>query len=336
MSSLDIAERRKPQDGKLRFKLNRDKEIEVRVATLPTAGNNEDIVMRLLTAKDPMPLESMEFAPATLTALLEIIEKPHGIILCVGPTGSGKTTTLHAILHRLNTDARKIWTAEDPIEITQEGLRQVQVQPKIGFTFAAAMRSFLRADPDVIMIGEMRDKETAEVAIEASLTGHLVLSTLHTNSAVETVTRLLDLGCDSFNFADAMQGILAQRLCKRLCIHCKEVYQPSAQEYDKILREYGPASWEAMELPPYGEEFTLHRGRGCDHCHQTGYKGRVALHELLRGSDEMKTMIQNRAKTADMTSLAKKEGMITLMQDGILKVLGGTTTFDQVRSAAMK
>ncbi|HEU4504837.1 MAG TPA: GspE/PulE family protein [Nitrospira sp.] len=336
MSSLDIAERRKPQDGKLRFKLNRDKEIEVRVATLPTAGNNEDIVMRLLTAKEPMALESMEFAPATLSALLEIIEKPHGMILCVGPTGSGKTTTLHAVLHRLNTDARKIWTAEDPIEITQEGLRQVQVQPKIGFTFAAAMRSFLRADPDVIMIGEMRDKETADVAIEASLTGHLVLSTLHTNSAVETVIRLLDLGCDSFNFADAMQGVLAKRLCKRLCTHCKEVYHPSAQEYDKIMREYGPASWEAMDLPAYSDAFTLHRGRGCDHCHQTGFKGRVALHELFRGSDEMKTLIQNRAKTAEMTSLAKKEGMITLMQDGILKVLGGLTTYEQVRAAAMK
>jgi len=336
MSSLDIAERRKPQDGKLRFKLNRDKEIEVRVATLPTAGNNEDIVMRLLTAKEPMALESMEFAPATLTPLLEIIEKPHGIILCVGPTGSGKTTTLHAVLHRLNTDARKIWTAEDPIEITQEGLRQVQVQPKIGFTFAAAMRSFLRADPDVIMIGEMRDKETADVAIEASLTGHLVLSTLHTNSAVETVIRLLDLGCDSFNFADAMQGVLAKRLCKRLCTHCKEAYHPSAQEYDKIVREYGPASWETMDLPAYSDTFTLHRGRGCDHCHQTGFKGRVALHELFRGSDEMKTLIQNRAKTAEMTSLAKKEGMITLMQDGILKVLGGLTTYEQVRAAAMK
>ena len=336
MSSLDIAERRKPQDGKLRFKLNRDKEIEVRVATLPTAGNNEDIVMRLLTAKEPMALESMEFAPATLSALLEIIEKPHGMILCVGPTGSGKTTTLHAVLHRLNTDARKIWTAEDPIEITQEGLRQVQVQPKIGFTFAAAMRSFLRADPDVIMIGEMRDKETADVAIEASLTGHLVLSTLHTNSAVETVIRLLDMGCDSFNFADAMQGVLAKRLCKRLCTHCKEVYHPSAQEYDKIMREYGPASWESMDLPAYSDAFTLHRGRGCDHCHQTGFRGRVALHELFRGSDEMKTLIQNHAKTAEMTSLAKKEGMITLMQDGILKVLGGLTTYEQVRAAAMK
>ena len=189
MSNLDISERRKPQDGKIRFKLNQDREIELRVATLPTAGNNEDIVMRLLTAKEPLPLEAMEFAPATLTALLDIVEKPHGIILCVGPTGSGKTTTLHALHRHLNTDERKIWTAEDPIEITQEGLRQVQVHPKIGFTFAAAMRSFLRADPDIIMIGEMRDKETAEVAIEASLTGHLVLSTLHTNGAVETVVR---------------------------------------------------------------------------------------------------------------------------------------------------
>ena len=336
MSSLDIAERRKPQDGKLRFKLNRDKEIEVRVATMPTAGNNEDIVMRLLTAKEPMALESMEFAPATLSALLETIERPHGMILCVGPTGSGKTTTLHAVLHRLNTDARKIWTAEDPIEITQEGLRQVQVQPKIGFTFAAAMRSFLRADPDVIMIGEMRDKETADVAVEASLTGHLVLSTLHTNSAVETVVRLLDLGCDPFNFADAMQGVLAKRLCKRLCTHCKESYLPSTQEYDKILREYGPASWETMALPSYGDGFRLYRGRGCDHCHQTGFKGRVALHELLRGTDEMKTLIQNRAKTPEMTSLAKKEGMITLMQDGLLKVLGGLTTYEQVRAVAMK
>ncbi|HET9312954.1 MAG TPA: GspE/PulE family protein, partial [Nitrospira sp.] len=336
MSNLDIAERRKPQDGKLRFRLNRDREIEVRVATMPTAGNNEDIVMRLLTAKEPMPLEAMEFAPSTLTGLLEVIDKPHGILLCVGPTGSGKTTTLHAVLHRLNTDARKIWTAEDPIEITQEGLRQVQVLPKIGFTFAAALRSFLRADPDVIMIGEMRDKETAEVAVEASLTGHLVLSTLHTNSAVETVTRMLDLGCDPFNFADAMQGVLAKRLCKRICGHCKEMYHPTVQEYDKLVREYGSASWDTLDVPPYGDAFTLSRGRGCDHCNHTGFKGRVALHELLRGSDELRNLIQNRAKTAEMISLAKKAGMITLIQDGILKVIAGLTTYDQVRTVAMK
>src|SRR4026208_497468 len=224
MSNLDISERRKPQDGKIRFKLNQDREIELRVATLPTAGNNEDIVMRLLSAKEPLPLDAMEFAPAMLTALLNIAEKPHGIILCVGPTGSGKTTTLHALLRHLNTDERKIWTAEDPVEIPQEGPRQVQVPPKLGSTFAATMRSFLRADPDVIIIGEMRDKETADVAIEASLTGHLVLSTLHTNGAGETVVRLLDLGCDSFNFADAIQGVLAKRLCQRICVNCKEPY----------------------------------------------------------------------------------------------------------------
>jgi type II secretory ATPase GspE/PulE/Tfp pilus assembly ATPase PilB-like protein len=336
MSDLDIAERRKPQDGKIRFRLNRDQEIEIRVATMPTAGHNEDVVMRLLTAREPMPLESMEFAPSTMSALLEIVEKPHGIILCVGPTGSGKTTTLHALLHHLNTDERKIWTAEDPIEITQEGLRQVQVIPKIGFTFAAAMRSLLRSDPDVIMIGEMRDKETADVAIEASLTGHLVLSTLHTNSAVETVVRLLDLGCDPFNFADTMQGILAKRLCKRICTHCKEPYHPSVEEYDKLHHAFGSTSWDALGLSSYEDGFLLYRGRGCEHCNRTGFKGRLALHELLRGSDELRNLIQIRAKTTEMVSLAKKEGMITLAQDGILKVLAGLTTYDQVRIVAIK
>ena len=221
MASLDIAERRKPQDGKIRYRLSKERDIELRVATLPTAGGNEDVVMRLLTAKDPMPLETMDFSIDVLRTMKALAEKPHGIILCVGPTGSGKTTTLHALLKHINTDERKIWTAEDPIEITQEGLRQVQVHHKIGFTFAAAMRAFLRADPDVIMIGEMRDKETADIAIEASLTGHLVMSTLHTNSAVETVTRLLDMGCDSFNFADAMLGVLAQRLCNASVDHAK-------------------------------------------------------------------------------------------------------------------
>jgi type II secretory ATPase GspE/PulE/Tfp pilus assembly ATPase PilB-like protein len=308
MSNLDIAERRKPQDGKIRFKLNRNQEIEIRVATMPTAGNNEDVVMRLLTAKEPMALDSMEFAPSTLSALLEIVGRPHGIILCVGPTGSGKTTTLHALLHHLNTDERKIWTAEDPIEITQEGLRQVQVLPKIGFTFAAAMRSLLRSDPDVIMIGEMRDKETADVAIEASLTGHLVLSTLHTNSAVETVIRLLDLGCDPFNFADAMQGILAKRLCKRICTHCKEPYHPSVEEYEKLLHAFGSSPWEALKLSSYEDDFRLYRGHGCEHCNKTGFKGRVALHELLRGSDEVRNLIQTRAKRRRWSAWPKRKG----------------------------
>ena len=335
MASLDIAERRKPQDGKIRFRLNRDKEIELRVATLPTAGNNEDVVLRLLSAKEPIPLEAMELSPAMLSKLRELVENPHGIILCVGPTGSGKTTTLHALLRYLNTDERKIWTAEDPIEITQEGLRQVQVNPKIGFTFAAAMRSFLRADPDVIMIGEMRDKEAADVAIEASLTGHLVLSTLHTNSAVETVIRLLDMGCDPFNFADALLGVIAKRLCKRICSNCKQAYHPSIQEYDKLASTYGTNAWETLGVS-YHEEFQLYRGQGCESCHHTGLKGRIALHELLCGSDELRNLIQSRAKTAEMLSLAKKEGMITLAQDGILKVLDGLTTYDQVRTVAIK
>jgi len=335
MSNLDIAERRKPQDGKIRFRLHRDKEIELRVATLPTAGNNEDVVLRLLSAKEPIPLEAMEISADMLSTLQEIVEKPHGIILCVGPTGSGKTTTLHALLRYLNTDERKIWTAEDPVEITQEGLRQVQVNPKIGFTFAAAMRSFLRADPDVIMIGEIRDKETADVSIEASLTGHLVLSTLHTNSAVETVIRLLDMGCDPFNFADALQGVIAKRLCKRICSNCKQAYHPSVQEYDKLARAYGTNSWEALRVP-YQEEFQLYRGQGCEACNQTGFKGRVALHELLCGSDELRNLIQNRAKTADMLSFAINEGMTTLVQDGIAKVITGMTTYDQVRAVAMK
>ncbi|MBI5410520.1 MAG: GspE/PulE family protein, partial [Nitrospirae bacterium] len=216
MANLDIAERRKPQDGKIKFRLGENKEIELRVATIPTSGvGNEDIVMRILAASEPLPLDKMGFSERNLRELKAIAEKPYGIILCVGPTGSGKTTTLHSVLGYINKPDTKIWTAEDPVEITQDGLRQVQVQPKIGFTFAMAMRAFLRADPDVIMVGEMRDKETADTGIEASLTGHLVLSTLHTNSAVETVTRLLDMGCDPFSFADAMLGVLAQRLCRR-------------------------------------------------------------------------------------------------------------------------
>jgi type II secretory ATPase GspE/PulE/Tfp pilus assembly ATPase PilB-like protein len=335
MANLDIAERRKPQDGKIRYRLTKDREVELRVATLPTSGQEEDVVLRLLTAKQPMPLDAMEFAPSTLQAIHAIAEKPHGIILCVGPTGSGKTTTLHAILKHINTDERKIWTAEDPIEITQKGLRQVQVHPKIGLTFATAMRAFLRADPDVIMIGEMRDKETADIAIEASLTGHLVLSTLHTNSAVETVVRLLDLGCDSFNFADAMLGVLAQRLCKRICTQCKEAYHPTRQEYDELVQGYGMQAWPTLGIE-YRTDWSLYRGRGCEACNRTGFKGRVPLHEFLRGSEEMKRLIQSRAGTADMLSLAMKEAMSTLVQDGIRKVLGGETTYRQVRAVAMK
>jgi len=335
MANLDIAESRKPQDGKIKFRLGGKKEIELRVATIPTSGHNEDVVLRILTAKEPMPLEAMDLSQRTLDELTRIAEKPYGVILCVGPTGSGKTTTLHALLSRINTQERKIWTAEDPIEITQDGLRQVQVHPKIGFTFATAMRAFLRGDPDVIMIGEMRDRETADIALEASLTGHLVLSTLHTNSAVETVTRLLDLGCDSFNFADAMLGVLAKRLCKRICSSCKEEYRPSRAEYEELVRGYGTEYWKNLGIE-YDADFGLFRGNGCDACNHTGFKGRIALHELLLGTEEMKALIQSRARTSQMLKLALDERMTTLVQDGIEKALQGHTTYKQVKAVAIK
>ena len=335
MANLDIAERRKPQDGKIRYKLSKEHDIELRVATLPTSGANEDVVMRLLTTKGTMSLEAMEVAPDVLDTIKSLAARPYGILLCVGPTGSGKTTTLHGVLKHINTDERKILTAEDPIEITQDGLRQVQVHPKIGFTFAAAMRAFLRSDPDVIMIGEMRDKETADIAIEASLTGHLVMSTLHTNSAVETVTRLLDMGCDAFNFADAMLGVLAQRLCKRICEQCKEAYHPARQEYDELVQGYGARDWAILGIA-YTDDWTLYRGRGCDACNKTGLKGRVPIHELLVGSENIKHLIQSKAGTADILSMAMREKMRTLVQDGIHKVLRGVTTYRQVRAVAIK
>ena len=335
MASLDIAERRKPQDGKIKFKLSDSKEIELRVATIPTAGYNEDIVMRLLAASEPLPLDKMGFSDRNLAAIKEIAAKPYGIILCVGPTGSGKTTTLHSVLGLINTPDIKIWTAEDPVEITQYGLRQVQVLPKINFTFAAAMRSFLRADPDVIMVGEMRDKETAEIGIEASLTGHLVLSTLHTNSAVETVTRLLDMGCDSFSFADAMLGVLAQRLTRRICKDCTEQYVGTPVEYEEIRQGYGPEYWDKLGIPQ-DNTFRLARGKGCETCKHTGFKGRVALHELLLGSDKLKRMVQTKARTEEMLKAAIEEGMTTLMQDGVQKTLLGHTTFKEVKAVAIK
>ena len=335
MSNLDITIKRIPQDGKIKFKRSAGDEIELRVATIPTQGGVEDVVMRILAKGETLPLEAMGMLPRNYKGLLDICEKPYGMILVVGPTGSGKTTTLHAALHHINTPDRKIWTAEDPVEITQYGLRQVQVQSKIGFDFAAAMRAFLRADPDVIMVGEMRDFETAKTGVEASLTGHLVFSTLHTNSAPETITRLLDMGIDPLNFADALLGILAQRLVRTLCKNCKEPYHPTQQEFNEVVDSYGEEDFKKLNIA-YTDNFTLYRPKGCDICDKSGYKGRMGIHELLVASDNIKRMIQKHEPVENLRQMSMSEGMTTLLQDGIQKSLQGITDFKQVRRVCIK
>ncbi|MDP2644606.1 MAG: ATPase, T2SS/T4P/T4SS family [Desulfobacterales bacterium] len=336
MSDLDIAERRKPQDGKIKFKKYGGKDIELRVATVPTQGGLEDVVMRILAAGEPIPLNKMGFAEKNYNNFISAISKPYGIVFVCGPTGSGKTTTLHSALSYINKTETKIWTAEDPVEITQKGLRQVQVAPKIGFTFAAAMRSFLRADPDVIMVGEMRDKETTQIGIEASLTGHLVFSTLHTNSAPESITRLLDMGMDPFNFADAVLCILAQRLVATLCKNCKAPYNPKKEEYDELVREYGPEDFKEKVNIPYSKDLTLYKPKGCDACNNTGYRGRMGIHELLMGTDEAKKLIQTKARMVEIRNQAIKDGMTTLKQDGIEKIFEGKVDLLQVRKVTIK
>ena len=355
MCDLDISERRKPQDGKIKFKKFGPLDIELRVATIPSQGGVEDIVMRILANGEPIPLDKLGVSARNLKALKETVSKPYGLFFVCGPTGSGKTTTLHSVLGHLNTDDTKIWTAEDPVEITQKGLRQVQMNPKAGLTFATAMKAFLRADPDVIMVGEMRDKETTSIGIEASLTGHLVLATLHTNSAPESIIRLLDMGMDPFNFADALLGVLAQRLAKRLCAKCKRQHVPSPDELKALLEEYcqdltqtefwrrdPKAAYESIYrewLKQFADDkgqFKFYTAVGCETCDGSGYKGRVGLHELLTGTDSVKKLIQEHARVAEILTAALGEGMRTLKQDGIEKVLQGLTDMKQVRAVCIK
>ncbi len=356
MCDLDISERRKPQDGKIKFKKYGPLDIELRVATIPSAGGVEDVVMRILAAGEPIPLEKLGLTTHNRERVEKTVSKPYGLFYVCGPTGSGKTTTLHSILKFLNTPDTKIWTAEDPVEITQKGLRQVQVNKKAGIDFALIMRAFLRADPDIIMVGESRDKETVSMGVEASLTGHLVFSTLHTNSAPESITRLLDMGMDPFNFADALLGILAQRLAKRLC-DCKEEYTPTSTELKSFITEYADelrhtAAWQAdpggeQQLlldhwsEAYGKDGSLKLYRvnsqgGCDKCKHTGYKGRVGLHELLVADDAIKKLIQESARVAELFTLAVAQGMRTLKMDGMEKILMGLTDLKQVRAVCLK
>ncbi len=347
MCDLDISERRKPQDGKINFsRFSPQHRLELRVATIPTNNGLEDVVMRILASSKPLPLDRIGLTAPNLAALKHAVARPYGMVLCVGPTGSGKTTTLHSALAHINTPERKIWTAEDPVEITQAGLRQVQVNPKIDWTFAKALRSFLRADPDVIMVGEIRDQETAEIAVEASLTGHLVLSTLHTNSAAETITRLLDMGMDPFNFADSLLAVLAQRLVRRNCSACQVVEPLPDADLDELLDDYLHA-FPADQRPDrqalaadwarlYGKDGRLQRfhSPGCNTCGHSGYKGRAGLHELLTVSKTLRRMIQTGARAEELYNAALAEGMRSLRQDGIVKVLQGLTSLAEVHATS--
>ena len=348
MCDLDISERRRPQDGKINFaRFVPQCPIELRVAMIPTANGLEDAVLRILASAKPMPLDKLGMSPNNLAALKTAIERPYGMVLCVGPTGSGKTTTLHSALSYINTPERKIWTAEDPVEITQAGLRQVQVNPKIDWTFAKALRAFLRADPDVIMVGEIRDGETAQIAVESSLTGHLVLSTLHTNSAAETVTRLLDMGMDPFNFADSLLAVLAQRLVRRICGACRVATPATDAQVDELLDDslhvWGdhPAQPARDDLRTewlgrFGVNGRLHlfKGAGCEKCGNTGMKGRAGVHEILTVSREVRRLIQKGARAEEIQHLAMGEGLRTLRQDGIEKVLMGATNIEEVRATS--
>ena len=350
MCDLDISERRKPQDGKIQFRRFGPLDIELRVATIASMGGVEDVVMRLLRGGEPLPLEQLNLSSHNLQRLMDTISKPYGLFYVCGPTGSGKTTTLHSILKHLNTPESKIWTAEDPVEITQRGLRQVQVNKKAGVDFATVMRAFLRLDPDIIMVGESRDLETVSMGIEASLTGHLVFSTLHTNSAPESIVRLLDMGMDPFNFADALLGVLAQRLARKLC-SCKQAYRPDqaeltacAHEYLQTSSEVQPSTeqcaallqnWRSQYADAQGQ-LQLYRPVGCDKCQGSGYKGRVALHELLVADDAIKEHIQLRSRVAQLLQSCLNSGMRTLKMDGIEKALQGLTDLRQVRLVCIK
>jgi len=346
MCDLDISERRKPQDGKIDFtKYSPQHKLELRVATIPTSNGAEDVVMRLLTSAKPVPLADLALSPDNLAQLETVVQRPYGMVLCVGPTGAGKTTTLHSMLQKLNTPDRKIWTAEDPVEITNPDLRQVQVNPKIDWTFAKALRSFLRADPDIIMVGEIRDQETAQVAIEASLTGHMVLSTLHTNSAPETVVRLLDMGMDPFNFADSLLAVLAQRLVRRICPACVTSTPANNDWVDELVADYLHSFPEELRpahetvrqqwIDQHGVDGQLlqYHAPGCPKCDKTGLKGRLGLQELLLIDTELRRQIQQKAPATTLLHTAMAHSTFrTLRQDGIVKVLQGLTTIDEVRA----
>ena len=316
MASLDIAERRLPQDGRIKTKIA-GREVDIRISTIPTLYG-ESVVLRLLDRSAMnYALDTIGMMPDTLEQMDRAIHLPHGMILVTGPTGSGKTTTLYAALQRAYSPEKKIITVEDPVEYQFHGVSQIQVHPKIGLTFAAGLRSILRHDPDVIMVGEIRDLETAEIAIHSALTGHLVFSTLHTNDAAGAVTRLLEMGIEPYLVTSSVELMIAQRLVRTICQDCKEEYKASVGELAKLQKN-------GLESQ------TLFRGRGCDRCKQTGYKGRTAIYEVLPVTDAIRTLILDRAPATAIADMACSHGMRTLREDGWLKVAQGVTTVDEV------
>lgn len=328
ISNLNRAENRLSLNGKIQIRIA-NKKINLGVTTVPTYGGNEDVIMRLLATRESLPLDKLGLSQGNMEYFADILQQRYGIFLVVGPPGSGKTTTLHSALSHVNTPERKIWTAEYPIEIVQQGLRQVQMKPDIKLNFATALRMFLQADSDIIMIGEMDDQEIAKQCIETSLNGHLVLSTLNTHSALETITRLIDFEIDPFNLADALLGILAQRLIYALCPHCKVKYTPSRKELDSLAKEYNEELWP--ELKASVDSVNMHKPEGCDKCNNTGFRGRIGVHEILVISPETKRLIQKNAPAGEIRDSAIRHGMRTLKQDGILKVLKGDTNIEKVR-----
>lgn len=343
MARLDISERRRPQDGKIQLSEFGGGKLELRVAVLPTTNGLEDVVLRLLESQKPLQLKQIGLHERDVTAALRMSGRTNGLILAAGPTGAGKTTTLHSLLAEINVDSRKLWTAEDPVEITQPGLRQVQINPKIGLTFAAAMRSFLRADPDVIMIGEIRDDETAKIAIEASLTGHLVLSTLHTNNAAESVVRLLDLGISPFHFADSLVGIVAQRLVRLLCRHCSVPRSLGPGQFDRLVAAYVEQSPLSMEEGrqrlleaagvPRPEDVIVRTAKGCEACNGSGYRGRIGVYEVLESNPAIRSLIQAKARPTEIFDAAVLAGMHSLRHDALEKMVSGRIDLQQAKSA---
>jgi general secretion pathway protein E/type IV pilus assembly protein PilB len=319
MSRLNIAEKRLPQDGRIKMRVN-NREIDVRVSIIPMI-HGEGIVMRLLDkSRMVFNLNNCGMLPEVHTTFKLLIDRPHGIVLVTGPTGSGKSTTLYSALNEIKDESTKIITVEDPVEYQQPGISQIQVHAKIGLTFAASLRSILRHDPDVILIGEMRDMETAEAAIQSSLTGHLVFSTLHTNDAPSAFTRLIDMGVEPFLVGSTVEGVMAQRLVRTICSDCKQPYTPELTELPFDF----PMKSEEGELP------TIYRGAGCRACRQTGYRGRTGIHELLVNNDVIRELIVQRVNAGVIRMEAMRAGMNTLRQDGWKKVLLGRSTVDEV------